>query len=169
MNDPVRPALPKRPVAFYGDDFTGSTDVLDVVAKAGLPAVLFLGMPDTALLDRFADARVVGIAGIARSQSPAWMRDNLPAIYDSLRATGASLIHYKVCSTFDSAPTVGSIGEAMRLGLERFPSRPVPIAVGAPALRRFVAFGNLFAGSGDARYRIDRHPVMARHPVTPPS
>ena len=160
-------ALPARPVAFYGDDFTGSTDALDVVAKAGLSAVLFLGVPDSALLARFADARVVGIAGIARSQTPSWMRENLPAIYDSLRATGAALLHYKVCSTFDSAPDIGSIGEAARIGLECFPARPVPIAVGAPALRRYVSFGNLFAASGAKRYRIDRHPVMSRHPVTP--
>ncbi len=160
-------ALPARPVAFYGDDFTGSTDVLDVVAKAGLSAVLFLAPPDRAMLARFPQARVVGIAGVARSQTPAWMRAQLPAIYESLRATGAALLHYKVCSTFDSAPEIGSIGEAARIGLEHFPSRPVPITVGAPALRRYVAFGNLFAGFGDERYRIDRHPVMARHPVTP--
>ncbi len=167
MNAAPGAPLPQRPLAFYGDDFTGSTDALDVVAKAGLPAVLFLGAPDATLLNRFADARVVGIAGIARSQTPAWMRAELPAVYQSLRATGAAFVHYKVCSTFDSAPEIGNIGEATRLGLEQFQARPVPITVGAPALRRYVAFGNLFAGIGDERYRIDRHPVMSRHPVTP--
>lgn len=159
--------LPPRLLAFYGDDFTGSTDALDVAAKAGLPAVLFLGVPNATLLARFPDARVVGIAGVARSQTPAWMRENLPAIYRSLRATGAAMLHYKVCSTFDSAPAIGSIGEATRIALEMFAHRPLPIAVGAPALQRYVAFGNLFAGAHDVRYRIDRHPVMARHPVTP--
>ncbi len=167
MSDAPAAALPQRLLAFYGDDFTGSTDALDVVAKAGLAGVLFLRTPDAALLDRFADARVVGIAGIARSQTPAWMRAELPPVFDSLRATGAAFVHYKVCSTFDSAPEIGSIGTAIRIGLERFGARPVPIAVGAPALRRFVAFGNLFAAMGTERYRIDRHPVMARHPVTP--
>jgi len=39
--------------------------------------------------------------------------------------------------------------------------------VGAPHLRRYVAFGNLFAAAGAEVYRIDRHPTMARHPVTP--
>ncbi|MGI4799583.1 MAG: four-carbon acid sugar kinase family protein [Janthinobacterium lividum] len=159
--------LPRRLLAFYGDDFTGSTDALDVTAKAGLSSVLFLRTPDPALLDRFADARVVGIAGIARSQTPAWMRAELPAVYDALHATGAAFVHYKVCSTFDSAPEVGNIGEATRIGLAHFPARPVPITVGAPALRRYVTFGNLFAGMGTERYRIDRHPVMSRHPVTP--
>lgn len=159
--------LPARVLAFYGDDFTGSTDALDVVARAGLAAVLFLRTPDAGLLERFADARVVGIAGTARSQSPAWMRAELPAVFRALHETGAPFVHYKVCSTFDSAPHVGNIGVATRVGLERFPTRPVPIVVGAPALKRFVAFGNLFAGIGAERYRIDRHPVMSRHPVTP--
>lgn len=164
---PAPPPLPHRVLAFYGDDFTGSTDALDVVAKHGLSAVLFLRTPDAALLDRFADARVVGIAGIARSQTPDWMRAQLPPVFEALRDTGAPIVHYKVCSTFDSAPEIGSIGEATRIGLDLFAAPPVPIAVGAPALGRYVAFGNLFARMGAERYRIDRHPVMARHPVTP--
>lgn len=163
----ARESLPHRLLAFYGDDFTGSTDVMEVVSMAGLPAVLFLESPDAAWLARFPDARVIGIAGISRSQTPAWMDAHLPGIYESLRATGAPFVHYKVCSTFDSAPKIGSIGHAVRLGLRAFANRPVPLVVGAPALQRYVAFGNLFAGSGASRYRIDRHPVMARHPVTP--
>lgn len=160
-------SLPHRLLAFYGDDFTGSTDVMEVVATAGLSTVLFLVPPDEALLSRFAEARVVGLAGISRSQTPEWMRKHLPEIYRRLRATGAPFVHYKVCSTFDSAPHIGNIGVAARLGLDLFANRPVPLVVGAPTLRRYVAFGNLFAGVGDAQYRIDRHPVMSRHPVTP--
>lgn len=164
--DPRVP-LPHRLLAFYGDDFTGSTDVMEVVSMAGLSAVLFLEPPDAAWLARFPKARVIGIAGISRSQTPTWMDEHLPAVYESLRATGAPFVHYKVCSTFDSAPDIGNIGHAARLGMGAFANRPVPLVVGAPALQRYVAFGNLFAGSGAARYRIDRHPVMARHPVTP--
>src|SRR4028119_2026497 len=32
-------------VSFYGDDFTGSTAVMEVLTFAGLPTVLFLGVP----------------------------------------------------------------------------------------------------------------------------
>jgi uncharacterized protein YgbK (DUF1537 family) len=39
--------------------------------------------------------------------------------------------------------------------------------VGAPALRRYVLFGNLFATVDGETHRIDRHPTMSRHPVTP--
>jgi 3-oxoisoapionate kinase len=41
--------------------------------------------------------------------------------------------------------------------------------VGAPVLGRYCVFGNLFARSGldTEPYRLDRHPTMLRHPVTP--
>ena len=43
------------------------------------------------------------------------------------------------------------------------------IVGGQPNLRRYCVFGNLFAaaGIGGELYRIDRHPTMSRHPVTP--
>jgi len=39
--------------------------------------------------------------------------------------------------------------------------------VGAPPLKRYLAFGNLFATVGDSTYRLDRHPTMSKHPITP--
>lgn len=160
-------SLPHRVLAYYGDDFTGSTDTMEVVAMAGLDPVLFVGIPDERALAAFPDARVIGIAGISRSQDPAWMDANLPAAFEALKSTGAPFVHYKVCSTFDSAPQVGNIGRAAEIGIAAFGNRPVPVLVGAPALKRYLAFGNLFAGIKDTTYRIDRHPVMSRHPVTP--
>jgi len=41
------------------------------------------------------------------------------------------------------------------------------MVVGAPRLKRFQVFGHLFAGADGVVYRIDRHPTMSRHPVTP--
>jgi len=162
--------LPHRVLSFYGDDFTGSTDAMEVMAMAGLETVLFLAAPDEGMLARFPDARVIGVAGISRSQNVDWMRDHLPPIFAALRSTGTPFVHYKVCSTFDSAPEVGNIGCATALGRAAFPdNRPTPLLVGAPMLQRYVAFGNLYAGMHGTRYRIDRHPVMSRHPVTPMS
>lgn len=45
----------------------------------------------------------------------------------------------------------------------------MPLVVGAPVLQRFCLFGNLFARSGlDSEvFRLDRHPTMRRHPITP--
>ena len=79
----------------------------------------------------------------------------------------APLCHYKTCSTFDSSPRVGSIGRALEIGQEIFGSSHVPLVVGAPALRRYCLFGNLFATVEGETHRLDRHPTMSRHPVTP--
>lgn len=45
----------------------------------------------------------------------------------------------------------------------------IPLVVGAPILGRYCVFGNLFARSGlsSAPFRLDRHPTMQCHPVTP--
>ncbi|MDF2999871.1 MAG: type effector Hrp-dependent outer, partial [Xanthobacteraceae bacterium] len=45
MSAPASPrALPDGPlVAFYGDDYTGSSAVMEVLSFAGLHTVLFLG------------------------------------------------------------------------------------------------------------------------------
>ncbi len=154
-------------LTFYGDDFTGSTDALEVLASAGVPTILFLTIPTDAQLRAASEARAIGIAGISRSQDPAWMDANLPAAFARMKALEAPVFHYKVCSTFDSAPSVGNIGRAAELGRAMFGARPVPVVVGAPALGRYVMFGNLFATAAGVTYRIDRHPVMSRHPSTP--
>jgi len=161
--------LPRdRPVfSYYGDDFTGSTDALEALAANGLPAVLFLRVPGADDLRQFAGCRAVGVAGDARSRSPEWMRCALPPVFELLRDLGAPLVQYKVCSTFDSAPETGSIGCALEIGQEVFEVASVPVVAAAPLLGRYVAFGNLFAAGQGEVHRIDRHPSMASHPVTP--
>ncbi|MCU1263453.1 MAG: type effector Hrp-dependent outer protein [Bryobacterales bacterium] len=156
-----------RLFSFYGDDFTGSTDALEALASNGIPSVLFLDPPDENLLARFAHCRAIGIAGESRSRGPAWMDEHLPSIFSSLQNYGAPLCQYKVCSTFDSSPEFGSIGRALEIGQNIFGSPWVPIAVAAPHLKRYVLFGNLFAAACGAVHRIDRHPTMGIHPVTP--
>lgn len=156
-------------MAFYGDDFTGSTDVLEALSLGGMKTVLFVGQPSDALRARFHDARAVGLAGCTRGLSPSQMETELTPALTWLRGLGPAIVHYKTCSTFDSSPHMGSIGRAIDVGFEIFQNRLCPLVVGAPALQRFCVFGNLFARSGlDSRpYRLDRHPTMSRHPVTP--
>jgi len=157
----------QRLFCYYGDDFTGSTDALEALAAHGVPAVLFLDPPDAPRLAEFPDCRAIGIAGESRSRDPEWMAEHLPLVFHVLRNYGAPVCQYKVCSTFDSSPHAGSIGRALEIGLDVFQSRCVPIVVTAPHLKRYVLFGNLFAAAGEEIYRIDRHPTMRCHPVTP--
>jgi uncharacterized protein YgbK (DUF1537 family) len=152
---------------YYGDDFTGSTDALEALAANAVPSVLFLDPPDEGMLTRFGDSRAVGVAGESRSSGPAWMSERLPAIFRNLKGLGTPICQYKVCSTFDSSPEYGSIGRALEIGQEVFGNPYVPIVVAAPGLKRYVLFGNLFAAGAGSIHRIDRHPTMQRHPVTP--
>lgn len=161
------PPQPNVQYAWYGDDFTGSTDVLEALARYAVPSVLFTGIPSESDRAAFPDCRAVGIAGESRSRPPAWMDTHLPPVLAAMRRLGAPINHYKVCSTFDSSPQTGSIGRAIELGLRAFDSPFVPIIVAAPHLRRSVVYGNLFASANGAMVRIDRHPTMRAHPVTP--
>ncbi len=155
-------------LAFYGDDFTGSTDSMEALAFAGIRTALFLSAPQPHHLQgRFAGIQALGIAGSSRSMNPAQMEAELRPNFEHLKQLAPPLVHYKVCSTFDSSTQVGSIGRAMEIGQRVFASSFVPLVVGAPVLRRYVAFGNLFATVGSETFRLDRHPTMSRHPITP--
>lgn len=154
-------------LSFYGDDYTGAAATMEVMTFAGLPTVLFLDVPTQAQRARFAGTRAIGIAGVARSKTPGWMAENLPRVLHALKAIAAPVAHYKVCSTFDSAPHVGSIGAAIDLAAPLLGGTWHPLVVAAPALGRWQVFGNLFAVADGAAHRLDRHPTMACHPVTP--
>ena len=157
----------QRLLCYYGDDFTGSTDALEALAANGVSSVLFLDPPDEQRLASFADCRAIGIAGDSRSRSPEWMSAHLPPVFQSLKDYGAPVCQYKVCSTFDSSAEIGSIGRALEIGRAVFEVPYVPIVVAAPHLKRYVLFAHLFAAEGGEIYRIDRHPTMRHHPVTP--
>jgi uncharacterized protein YgbK (DUF1537 family) len=154
-------------LCYYGDDFTGSTDALEVLGLNGFSPVLFLNPPDDAQVARLPGCRAVGVAGTSRSRSPEWMSCALTPAFMRLKQLGAPICHYKVCSTFDSSPEVGSIGKALEIGQEVFAVPYVPVVVGVPAIGRYALFGHLFANFDGRIYRIDRHPTMRSHPVTP--
>jgi 3-oxoisoapionate kinase len=155
-------------LSFYGDDLTGSCDAMEALALGGAPTALFLEPPSPELLrDRLPGLRAVGVAGVSRTMSPEQMDEALPPVFAQIAQLECGVFHYKVCSTFDSSPQVGSIGRAIEIGQRIFNTRFTPLLVGAPALKRYCVFGNLFATVGDETFRLDRHPTMSRHPVTP--
>jgi 3-oxoisoapionate kinase len=163
--------MEKLLLAFYGDDFTGSTDALEFICRAGAKAILFIEPPTAEQLNAYPDLDAYGVAGKTRSLSPAEMEQILLPAFETMKASGARHIHYKVCSTFDSSATIGSIGKAIDCGATVFNNTTIPVLGGMPALGRYCVFGNLFAkmgiGSEGKIYRLDRHPSMSKHPVTP--
>lgn len=158
-------------LAYYGDDFTGSTDALEFLSRAGIKTILFIEPPSVEQLSHYPGLQAIGVAGMTRSMPPDKMEDELITAFNAFKALGVAHVHYKVCSTFDSSPFIGSIGKAADVGAKIFNSPFIPLLVAAPALGRYCLFGNLFArmgiGSQGEIFRLDRHPSMSRHPVTP--
>ncbi|WP_240419222.1 four-carbon acid sugar kinase family protein [Paenibacillus periandrae] len=155
-------------MAFYGDDFTGSTDAMEVLEGQGVKSVLFIQPPTNDMLKVFSHVQCIGVAGTARTMSPAAMDKDLSLILHQLKQLNAQVLHYKMCSTADSSPEIGSIGKVVELGKEMYREQAaVPILVAAPQLQRYTVYGNHFAAFQGDVYRLDRHPSMSRHPVTP--
>jgi uncharacterized protein YgbK (DUF1537 family) len=158
-------------LAYYGDDFTGSTDALEFLSRAGIKTMLFIEPPTAEQLARYEGLQAIGIAGMTRAMAPDAMEKVLRPAFEILKSLQVAHVHYKVCSTFDSSPQIGSIGKAADVGAEVFGASFIPLLVAAPALGRYCLFGNLFArmgiGSQGEIYRLDRHPSMSNHPTTP--
>lgn len=133
--------------------------------------MLFTEVPTALQLEKFKGIQAYGVAGKTRSLSPEEMEKELIPAFQQMKSAGARQVFYKVCSTFDSSPETGSIGRAMDCGARIFKNKRIPVLGGTPALGRYCLFGNLFArmgiGSSGKIYRLDRHPSMRHHPVTP--
>lgn len=154
---------------WYGDDFTGASDTLATLAAAGLRARLFLRVPTPAQLQRSGPLDALGIAGVARALAPEAMRAELAPVAAFFSTLQAPVTHYKCCSTFDSAPQMGNLAVGLQALRTSAHDPFVAVLGGQPSLGRYCAFGELHASAsanGEV-HRIDRHPTMSVHPVTP--
>ena len=139
-----------------------------------MEVLTFAGLPDRAL-PRAADPRARRPLPRRPRHRPRRRRPHPQSRLDARRAARRSspacapsarpILHYKICSTLDSAPHVGSIGAAAEIGLAD--GGIAPLVVAAPRIGRWQAFGTLFARAGDGIHRLDRHPTMAVPPGHP--
>lgn len=160
--------MSKLRLAFYGDDFTGSVDVLLQLTRAGWRSRLLLGLPSAAELARAAEGvDAVGIAGVARSLPTADIEAEVLPAFRALASLGPQIVQYKACSTADSSPTVGSIGRVIEVARQVFGPASIPVLFAQPDFGRYTSFGHHFAAEGGTVYRLDRQPTMSKHPVTP--
>lgn len=151
-------------IGFLADDLTGAADVMAQAHARGLDAALTLdpskGLPTA--------ADVVGIAGPARSLQGAALDEAIRGGLEAFRRVDVDVLLYKVCSTFDSSPTIGNIGRALEILHEYWPEHgAIPVAPAQPEFGRYTAFSQHFGLYQGDIYRLDRHPVMSRHPATP--
>ncbi|MBF0430098.1 MAG: four-carbon acid sugar kinase family protein [Fibrobacteria bacterium] len=157
------------PIVFYGDDFTGTTALGEALAESGTPTMIFTEVPDASFVkEKFPGVKAVGVAGVSRSIKTPDLELEVASVFKKLSEYNALLFLYKVCSTFDSSPDLGSIGRAMEIGKNVFNSRFIPVLPAAPKFGRYTLFGNHFAalGAGEV-FRLDRHPSISKHPSTP--
>ena len=72
-------------LAFYGDDFTGSTDALEFLTRAGAKTVLFIEPPTDHQLSMYQGLDAYGVAGITRSLSPEKMEQTLLPAFEKIK------------------------------------------------------------------------------------
>ncbi|MDO1582964.1 four-carbon acid sugar kinase family protein [Rhizobium oryzicola] len=141
------------------DDFTGATDIANIIAREGMKVAMTIGVPRDGF--EIGDTQAVVVALKSRTIPAA------DAVAQSLKALawlnerGAQQIFFKYCSTFDSTAegNIGPVADALAeaLGAE--------IAVVCPAFPkngRTVFNGHLFVG----RQLLQDSP-MKDHPLTP--
>ena len=162
------PSGARLKAVFYGDDFTGSSENLAQFHRSGVKGKLYLARP--ALDKVIADSQsydVLGFAGTARALSGAELDAELDSAFSIMSRLNSAFVQYKICSTFDSSPTIGSYGAVLDRAAAHFGSRDVPVLAATPDFGRYTCFGNHFARFADKIERLDRHPSMSSHPKTP--
>ena len=158
---------PTAALAFYGDDFTGSAAVMEVLTFAGLPTVLFLDTPtaeQAGALRRLPRRRHRGRGAGAE---PGVDGREPSGGFRGARGARRPIAHYKVCSTLNSAPHVGSIGKAIDLAAAVFGGDWHPLLVAHRRSHRYQPSATCSPRATVCGYRLDRHPTVSRHPTTP--
>ncbi|MDQ2090936.1 3-oxo-tetronate kinase [Marimonas arenosa] len=141
-----------------GDDFTGSSDLANTLAKGGMRTVQYTGTPDgPAGMD--VQAGVVALK--SRSVDPAEAVAQSLAALAWLRAQGCEQIYFKYCSTFDSTPE-GNIGPVADALAEALDAHKVIVCPAFPGTGRSVYQGHLFVND-----RLLNESGMQNHPLTP--
>lgn len=146
---------------FFGaiaDDFTGATDLAAMLARAGVPVTLRIGLPEGGA-DTATAFEVIALK--IRTNPVEDAVAEARAAYRWLKAQGARRIFWKYCSTFDSTArgNIGPVAEALmsEMGLDRTVHCPA-----FPENGRRVFMGNLFVND----LPLNESP-MKDHPLTP--
>lgn len=141
-----------------GDDFTGSSDLANTLAKGGMAVTQYAGVPNGPAAAGV-EAGVVALKSRTIPVEEA-VKQSLRAL-EWLAAQGCSQFFFKYCSTFDSTPegNIGPVAEAMAKAVG---AGPVIVCPAFPATGRSVYQGHLFVGD-----RLLSESGMERHPLTP--
>ncbi|CAB3748850.1 3-oxo-tetronate kinase [Paraburkholderia humisilvae] len=140
------------------DDFTGATDLANMLVRGGMRTIQTIGVPNGPL-DTPAEAIVVALKSRTAPREQA-VAESLAAL-EWLQKLGCKQFYFKYCSTFDStdAGNIGPVADALMKALN------APFAIACPAFPengRTVYRGNLFVGD-----LLLNESGMQNHPLTP--
>jgi 3-dehydrotetronate 4-kinase len=139
------------------DDFTGATDLANMLVRGGMRTVQLLGVPEGPAPD--ADAVVVALK--SRTIAPQDAATQSLAALAWLRKAGAQQYFFKYCSTFDSTDrgNIGPVADALMHALD------TDFTIACPAFpenARTIFRGYLFVGDV-----LLSESGMKDHPLTP--
>ena len=140
------------------DDFTGATDLANMLVRGGMRTVQTIGVPDGPLAEDV-DAVVVALKSRTIPAAEA-VAQSLVAL-EWLRGAGAQQIYFKYCSTFDSTPQ-GNIGPVTDALMDALGTGFTIACPAFPENGRTVFRGYLYVGDVPLS-----ESGMKDHPLTP--
>lgn len=155
----MRTETVSRPlIGCIADDFTGATDLANMLVKSGMRTVQTIGVPagDAAL-----DADAIVVALKSRTIPAADAVAQSLAAYEWLRAQGCRQFFFKYCSTFDSTDA-GNIGPVADALLDAAGGGFTIACPAFPENGRTIYRGHLFVGD-----LLLNESGMENHPLTP--
>ncbi|MEN8889018.1 MAG: 3-oxo-tetronate kinase [Celeribacter marinus] len=141
-----------------GDDFTGSSDLANTLAKGGMKTVQFTGIPSSPVPSDV-EAGVVALKSRSIPVKDA-VAQSLAAL-DWLKAQGCTQFLFKYCSTFDSTQD-GNIGPVADALADALVAHKVIVCPAFPGTGRSIYQGHLFVND-----QLLNECGMQNHPLTP--
>lgn len=140
------------------DDFTGATDLANMLVRGGMRTIQAIGVPAQPLPE---DVDAVVIALKSRTIDPSEaIAQSLEALA-WLKANGCGQIYFKYCSTFDSTPK-GNIGPVTDALMDKLGADFTIVCPAFPENGRTICRGYLFVGDV-----LLSESGMRNHPLTP--
>ncbi|MDR5837977.1 3-oxo-tetronate kinase [Caballeronia sp. LZ034LL] len=149
---------PQALLGCIADDFTGATDLANMLVRGGMRTVQTIGVPEAGARIE-ADALVVALKSRTIDAKEA-VRQSLDAL-DWLRAQGCTQFFFKYCSTFDSTDR-GNIGPVADALLDALGDDFTIACPAFPENGRTLFRGHLFVGDV-----LLSESGMEHHPLTP--
>lgn len=141
-----------------GDDFTGSSDLANTLAKKGMQVTQYGGVPHGPAAAHV-EAGVVALKSRTIPPEDA-VAQSLEALV-WLKEQGCRQFLFKYCSTFDSTPQ-GNIGPVAAALADALGARKVIVCPAFPQAGRTIYLGHLFVND-----RLLNESGMENHPLTP--